>query len=642
MNPHKITISALFTMQSRHLIPIFQRQYVWDERDQWAPLWDDITAKARELLTPHAGMFQPRKHFMGAVVLRAIPPSGLEFQAFEVIDGQQRLTTMQVLLIALRDYSRQRELGPSLAMLTGMTQNPYLSGKEHEQLKVVPTTRDRADFQDVFEAGSPEDLRKRRPVIKQKYARRDEPPPRLLGAYYFFFNAIAQFAEASDSEDEEASLPDQREIAGRVEALVRAITQQLELVRIDLDQEDDPQVIFETLNARGVKLWPGDLVRNYVFLEATRRYGSQQHVIDLYERYWKQYDETASAAFWKEPVRQGRLVNPRFELFLFHFLTSQLQKLEADIQLAHLYRAFGEWWTARGITQPGDIDMALAEVQRYSELYRRIFASNDADRLAVFGRRMRVLDNSTVYPLILFLCVERGHETEAELDGILADIESYVVRRVICGLTTKGYNRIFLKMIIDLRKGPPITHQIVRQYLSNLVGVTAEWPNDHQLHERWLTTPVYQTLRQGRVAMVLEALEWAHYTSKQEHPHPPSSTIYSVEHIMPQSTTEQDWPLTLPENVDDSTRQAIVTTRDVLKHTFGNLTLVTGPMNSTLSNRAFAVKQQDLNGHSILMLNKYFAHCTTWDETAIRARGAHLFALAQQIWPAPEHSTPNT
>ncbi|KPV54078.1 hypothetical protein SE17_05895, partial [Kouleothrix aurantiaca] len=211
---------------------------------------------------------------------------------------------------------------------------------------------------------------------------------------------------------------------------MRAITQQLELVRIDLDQEDDPQVIFETLNARGVKLWPGDLVRNYVFLEATRRYGNQQQVTKLYETYWKQYDETASAAFWKEYVRQGRLVNPRFELFLFHFLTSQLTKLEGDIQLAHLYRAFGEWWTARNINQPGDIDTALAEIQRYSELYRRIFAQNDDDRLAVFGRRMRVLDNSTVYPLILFLCVERGEETKTELDGILTDIESYLVRRM--------------------------------------------------------------------------------------------------------------------------------------------------------------------------------------------------------------------
>lgn len=626
-------------MQSRHLIPIFQRQYVWDERDQWAPLWEDITQKALELLSPQAGMYQPRKHFMGAVVLRAIPPSGLEYQAFEVIDGQQRLTTLQVLLIALRDYSKQRGLGPSLAMLTGITQNPFLSGKEYEQHKVVPTTRDRADFQDVFEAGSPDQLRKRRPPTRQKYARYDDPPPRLLGAYYFFHDAIARFAESPlDPDDPSSRSPDDDEIGRRVEALVRAITQQLELVRIDLDQEDDPQVIFETLNARGVKLWPGDLVRNYVFLEATRRYGSQQQITTLYESYWKQYDETASAAFWKEYVRQGRLVNPRFELFLFHFLTSQLSKLEDDIQLAHLYRAFGEWWMRRNIAQPGDIDTALAEIQRYSELYRRIFAHDDDDRLAVFGRRMRVLDNSTVYPLILFLCVERGHETKAELDGILTDIESYLVRRMICGMTTKSYNRIFLKMLIDLRNGPPITRALVREHLLSLTGVSSEWPTNEHLRERWLTTPVYKTLRQARVVMVLEAIEWSKYTSKQEHQRPSSSTVYSIEHIMPQSTNETDWPLQLPAGIDDALRITLATARETLKHTFGNLTLVTQPLNLALSNGRFDTKRKAIEDNSLLMLNKYFQHhqLDSWDETAIRERGERLFDEAIKIWPRPE------
>ncbi|MBP1466241.1 DUF262 domain-containing protein [Candidatus Chloroploca sp. M-50] len=639
MNPHKVTIQQLFTMQCRHLIPIFQRQYVWDARDQWEPLWDDITQKAREVLNITPGGRQLRKHFMGAVVLRAIAPNGLEYQAYEVIDGQQRLTTLQVLMIALRDYSKQKNLGRSLTLLNGMTANPPLSGSEYEQLKVLPTTRDRADFVDVFECQSPEELLRRRPPIRRKYARRDDPQPKLIAAYHFFYDVIRQFAETADDElDDSATIvADAETIARRVESLVRAITQQLELVRIDLDHDDDPQVIFETLNARGVKLWPGDLVRNYVFLEATRRHGSQAKVKDLYDTYWRHYDETATAAFWKEHVRQGRLVNPRFELFLFHFLTSKLKRPEDDIQLQHLYRSFCEWWDTSEGAQPRDVEQALQEIQVYSAFYHRLFEQRDDDRLATFGRRLRIMDVSTIYPLVLFLFVEREQETTAEIDGLLTDLESYLVRRLICGLTTKSYNRIFVKLLTDLRKAGPISRGVVQQHLLNMTGPTAEWPSDDLLRERWLTSPVYQNLRQSRIVMILEALEWQQYGPKQEHQRPPSTTPYTIEHILPQSPSEDDWPLPLPADADEETRLAIVMTREALKHTIGNLTLVTSPMNSGLGNRPFLQKRQAFDTQSTLMLSKYFIKhgIDTWGEAQIRERGERLLTEAITIWPRP-------
>jgi hypothetical protein len=209
---------------------------------------------------------------------------------------------------------------------------------------------------------------------------------------------------------------------------------------------------------------------------------------------------------------------------------------------------------------------------------------------------------------------------------------------MICGMTTKSYNRIFLKMLVDLRNGPPITRDLVRQHLLSLVGPTAEWPTDEHLRGRWLTTPVYQTLRQARAVMVLEAIEWLQYTNKQEHQRPPSTTAYSVEHIMPQSTNGADWPLHLPDGIDDATRHALLTARETLKHTFGNLTLVTAPMNSALSNGPFAAKSKELTDKSTLMLNRYFSTngISTWDEAAIRERGERLFAQATKIWPRPE------
>ncbi len=495
MIPTKVTVYQIFSPQCRYLVPIFQRQYVWDMRDQWEPLWEDIVQKAHEVAA--GGTRPPRKHFMGAIVLRGLSFTGREHPGVEVIDGQQRLTTLQIVLIALRDFCRNAKIPVTANSLGQMSENPVIYQTELEQLKVIPTTRDRDCFHNLWDAGSPAELLKRYPPIKRPYAKKPEPPPRLVAAYLFFAEAIRCFAEKPWDDDDPTTVIDANTITIRVHHLYTALANYLELVKIDLDETDDPQVIFETLNARGVRLRAGDLVRNYVFLEASRVTGKQDEVTRLYTTYWRLYDETATAAFWKEEVRQGRLVNPRFELFLFNFLTSQLTKVDDSIQMSHLYRAFCDWWLGGASTLTREVEPTLRELTRYSDFYRRLYTHDDRDRLAVFGRRLRTMDVSTIYPLLLFLFVERAEETKADLDGIITDLESYLVRRMVCELTTKGYNRTFLKMLADLRRGGPITRHVIQQYLLNLSGPTVEWPDDALFAARWLHTPVYDKLRTG-------------------------------------------------------------------------------------------------------------------------------------------------
>ena len=245
------------------------------------------------------------------------------------------------------------------------------------------------------------------------------------------------------------------------------------------------------------------------------------------------------------------------------------------------------------------------------------------------------MDVSTIYPLLLFLFVERVSETTAEMPGILTDLESYLVRRMVCGLTTKAYNRVFLKMLTDLRQEPFITRAVIRQYLLGLSGATVEWPDDALFKARWLDTPVYDKIRASRVQMVLEALEWQHYGAKQEHAPFPASA-YSVEHLLPQGANEEDWPLPIPLDADDQVRQGAHDTRRRMRDTFGNLTLVTGSLNSSLSNRPFADKLEDLR-ESVLRLNRYFDihKITDWGEVRITERGERLFAEACKVWPRP-------
>ncbi|MBG8553990.1 DUF262 domain-containing protein [Hymenobacter guriensis] len=634
MNPQKVTAQQLFTMQCRYLVPLYQRQYVWNENDQLKPLWEDVLSKTLELMRPNIGR-QPRKHFMGAVVLRGLVASGLEYQTYEVIDGQQRLTTLQLLLLALRDYATSKSLQTVTTILNGMTENPPLGGREYERWKVVPTTRDRADYDAVWESKSPAKLLEVRPRVMLVKSKRAAPRPHLIGAYEYFSRAIKGFAETNEQlEDDTSPTPDLMEITRRVELLVRAITMQLELVRIDLDQDDDPQVIFETLNARGARLLPGDLVRNFLFLEATRQFQTQAEVEKLYKTYWLQYDDTESAGFWKAEVRQGRFSTQRFELFLFHFLTSQLRRPDEDIQLGYLYQAFGDWWKRE---TTGNVEQVLQTLLKYSVFYRRLVEpTTKTDRVALFGRRLRTMDLSTIYPLLLFLFVEREEQTKAEADGIVSDLESYLVRRVVCGLPAQALNRVFLKMATELRQLTIVGRDEVRNYLLSLSGPTAEWPTDSLFRHRWLTTAAYNSLSKPRIRMVLEAVEWQQYTKFQESARPTLDSA-TIEHILPQSPTDNEWPLDVAQDADDESRELAQQLRYDLTHTFGNLTLVTSPLNSSLSNSAFSIKEQELSSQSTLMLNRYFKlyNIKEWNTEAITVRGERLFEIATDIWPRP-------
>jgi hypothetical protein len=637
MNPQKVTAQQLFTMQCRYLVPLYQRQYVWNESDQLQPLWEDVLAKTKELMRPYTGQI-PRKHFMGAVVLRMLMTSGLEYQAFEVIDGQQRLTTLQLLLLALRDYATGQSLNTVTALLTGMTENPPLNGREYERWKVVPTTRDRKDYETILEARSPARLLELCPKVPIPGRRRYEARPRLVETYEYFYSAIKQFAETNSHTDEPATpLPDFTETTRRVETLVRAITQQLELVRIDLDQDDDPQIIFETLNARGARLLPGDLVRNFLFLEATRKYQAQAEVEKLYSAYWQQYDDTESSAFWKSEVRQGRISSQRFEYFLFHFLVSQLKRPDEEIQLGYLYQAFGDWWKKES---GGDVEKVLQLLLKYSSFYRRLVEpTTTTDRMALFGRRLRILDIGTIYPLLLFLFVEREEQTAAEADGIITDLESYLVRRVICGLPSNSYNVKFLRMLTNLRSTEVITRQTVQDYLLNLSGPTAEWPSDELFCHRWLTTRAYLGMTKPRIRMILEAIEWQQYTKFQESARPPLDAA-TIEHILPQTPTKEEWPLEVSPEADKVELEQAHLLRGDRMHSFGNLTLVTSPLNSWLSNSAFHIKEKELSSQSTLMLNRYFTQYNVkeWDMEAIKKRGEKLFEIVDDIWPRPQEA----
>src|SRR5947209_2911223 len=191
MDVHKSSLLAIFDAKQRLEVALFQRQYVWNEEQQWLPLWEDIERKFSEAFE---GRTDAPNHFLGAMVLdQKQTPTG-HVVVRQIIDGQQRLITLQIFLSAYRDFCRSQGCLPlaleceKFLLNTGMMADPGV-----DQFKVWPTQLDRPQFTDAVSAGSREEVIKRHPVRRKPYARKDDPRPRMIEAYLFFFERFKEF-----------------------------------------------------------------------------------------------------------------------------------------------------------------------------------------------------------------------------------------------------------------------------------------------------------------------------------------------------------------------------------------------------------------------------------------------------------------
>ena len=606
------SILDLFPQGRRYMVPLFQRPYVWTEEKQWEPLWEDIRTKTEEFLNGQ----EMDPHFMGAIVINQMRTYGPSIPTHEIIDGQQRLTTFQLFLTAFRDIAA--EIGPPhiAAELKNYILNLIPQGAApEEEFKVWPTRADQEGFAHTAKAGGRSELEKLYPAV---YKRKQlQPRPKMVEAYLFFERSIRDFIyEGTPSTHQE-----------RVQGLHFALQRSLQLVSIELDTKDDPQVIFETLNARGEPLLSSDLLRNFTFLRAKRE---SVNADLLYDKYWAPFDtqeaeEGANAShFWKVEELQGRLKRPRLDLFFQHFLAL---KTGRDVNVTRLYHDYRRW-IEREKPFPG-IEAELVELQRYSTVFAKFFVPDEGTEIGRFIVRLRkLLDTNTVFPLLLYLEADSGMSVE-ERTHVLRDLESYLVRRIVCGLTEKGYNILFLQMLRALRNHDALSPATFREILLGLEGESRLWPDDAQFRVAWLGRPIYRAVKStSRVEAMLRAIEDHQISDRRE-------TIrligtLTIEHVMPQEW-EAHWPL--PEGLDRLTAEP---ERDKLLHTFGNLTLLTQKLNSDVSNGPYHRKQPLIIRESALQMNTYFQDRQGWDEEAIRDRGASLFGVAQQLWPFPQ------
>ncbi len=623
---HKV--EAVLKEDRRFIVPLYQRKYQWAEH-RLLPFWEDVQAKAAEVLSGESKF----EHYMGALIIAPVDIGSQigKTPVVQVVDGQQRLTTFQLFLVALREVARRHSLADFIGHIDGYLFNNRKS-KDVDPLtrfKLTPTPSDRAIFHDLMELEYAQVIQKYRHLFWGQTVPKNTEFP-AFRAYFLFVKWIEEFLangptdEAPPSDEEEiasegATEEDGEEIASdRLESLLNAVLDRLKLVVISLGENDDAQVIFETLNSKGEPLLAMDLVRNNIFHRAEKQ-GAQ--VEDLYRKLWDPLD----APWWREPAPNARPTRPRVDHFLAHTLAAETG---GKISMRELYAEYRDFAVPRGRPRFANVEDELELIEHYAPLYETLEGriAGDTD-LAWFGRKMSAWQTTTVYPVALQLGADGVSQSTRK--SVTKLLYSYIVRRALCGLTTKNLNNVFQGIALRFHQdGASI--EGFRSFFDGRSGDSIRFPNDGELRAGILTGNAYAIAPQPRLVDILWELEIAsrsNFAEKHERP----AGLW-VEHVMPQTWTEK-WPFVDGDYVEPFTDDPRSAARRSMVNSLGNLTLITGALNISAGNRGFDEKKDKFAEHTGLFLNKWFVSRDAWNEDDIRERGERLSDLAAQIWP---------
>lgn len=601
------TPQAIFMQPQRLLVPLFQRPYVWNEELQWEPLWSDLERVATRLLESPGTA--PAPHFLGAVVLQQLATQTSALPQRTIIDGQQRLTTLQLLLDAVH-----AELAHSGAAMPAARLEPLVANAEPfrtqpaDRFKVLPTNRDRDAFNEVMAAPHP-----------VNYDELAHQTSRMAKAHQFFAKQCRAWLAAPGGDSVQA----------RAEAIERSARELLQVVVIDLAANENAQEIFETLNARGSVLTAADLIKNFVF---QRLLEQGANVEEAYARHWAQFE----TAFWEVEVNVGRVKYQRSSVFLNHWLVMQTGEEVLAREVFSKFKSFVDFQSQRTMLE------LLCDIHRASGIYRDFIERGEPldgplDRIGLFSYRTRTLESEVIKPVLLALLDRPVDPLQTLEAGAALDVlESWLARRMLVRATAKSYNKVMVEVVSIVRNtAAGQVAQAVREYFASQRSEIAYWPDDDEVRRELEGLPIYRRLSRARLRMVLESIEdhWRGWVDGHE-----SSagmrirrSTYAIEHLMPQSWSKH-WPLS--EGIPEPER-------DRRLHRLGNLTLLTRRLNSTVSNGPWLGekgKAAHLQEKDVVLLNSRILKThgsKQWDEDAIDRRTSEAIDAVLAVWPVP-------
>jgi hypothetical protein len=549
-------------------------------------------------------------HFLGAVVLERSPTMTGDVETRVIVDGQQRMTTVQLLLRGLLDaLDAVESKGTVRARVRKAILNDDEVVEASELLKVTP----RRSEQEAFSAAMG-------PI----------PPDSGLSTFaaarnFFAESALDFLRDESVPVDPYAAEAGASGEESRASLLAATLLGLVKLVVIDLDDVDDAQVIFEALNARNTPLSATDLVKNMLFLRAQ----TEHHDPDvLYETSWRRFDDDSD--WWLEAVGTGHAQRARQDWLLGDWLIAQLGR---TINVGRLYGEFRRWLDDSGAKA---LD-AMATLTRYADAYeqlngRRLGAS--PVELVAYSRIER-LSITVATPVLLWLLVQPPDVLPATERALaIRAIESFVIRRMAGKYQTRAYGPAFVEILKAAQAAPDHAGLAVIGALRDSPH-GYEWPTTRELELDFADGRYYGPggINQDRLRLLLGEVD----RRLQQQAHKSESVTFEyddlqIEHVIPQS-----WRTYWPVNEEDSSSRLLAeATRDRSVNRIGNLTLATAPLNNSMSNDPWAAKRAELKKHSKLEVNALLVLEDSWDEDSIVERGRWLARQLDEIWPPPD------
>lgn len=550
-------IREIFPITSHFIIPIYQRRYSW-KKAQCERLFDDIEDACRE----------GRSHFIGCII--TVSEGGMG--EYLVIDGQQRITTISLLLKAAYDLLKKGVLTSDDSNLADIIQDDFLMVRrgrsERERIRLNLLNEDRDEYFQLFEDD------------------RTLSEDSVIHANYNYF-VSRLMTTALD-----------------IEKLYDTV-QSLQIVSITLENGDNPQLIFESLNSTGLALTEGDKIRNFILMGL-----SSSEQVKYYNDYWSKIEKNCG-----DDDTSG---------FIRDYLSLKTQKIP---NMKNVYQDFRDFWSNCGKT-PVEI---LEDLRSYSHSYRKLleaYTGNKRADAAITG--LVNLETTVIRPFAM----EVIHLAEEELISgeeagqAFSIVEDYIFRRLICALPTNALNKIFATLANEIRKldGTYDDYSDKLSYILLKKQGSGKFPSDEEFTSDFRSRSLYGGTVSRVIWYIFSCLEnegtletkdvWNHLEKGE----------YSIEHIMPQTLSEK-WMEDLGDDWE--------TVHEEWLNRLGNLTVVAAPYNSMFSNNSFIRKRDMDHGFkdSGLRINQFVASKDKWTANELSERSALLAEKALSIWP---------
>ena len=545
----------------RYVIPVYQRKYDW-KVDNCRQLYADLERVIRDGRS---------HHFFGSMVSQIVP-DGSKIE-YHIIDGQQRLTTVTLLLLAIANMVRSGQVQSADGTVADQIMKRYIvdewsSGDDN--IKLRPVKADREALHRLV-AGDPAEF---------------DPASHLTINYRFF---CAQIVRGTLNADE----------------LFDAV-KKLQVISITLDGDDNPQLIFESLNSTGLALTEGDKIRNYILMGLDPK---QQDVV--YEKYWAKIEMCAGkddSDFVRDYLSIKQQVTPT---------------------IRNVYRAFKEFVESGNAPMTGVLDDMLG----YARIYRKLHDGNSGLGNRVLDGslyRLRRLDVTVAEPFLMevFRLNQDGKISGDDLAQIVLVVESYLFRRNICDVPTNSLNKVFLTLNREVFRFDGTADDYLDKfvYVLRTKRESSRFPDDEEFEQALTNKAVYQMRGKYRSYLFERFENYGTLETKDVYTLLDNGT-YSIEHIMPQHLTPA-WVEELGPDAEEI--------HDVWLHRLGNLTLTA--YNSTMSNATFHEKRDADRGYrnSGLRMNQRIAVNDRWGVEQMQERNDEMVSRAvEEIWPMP-------